>query len=80
MQTQKAHTYISTVGHHEIGSAVRKRPEGVWQPLRPRLGFEHAAEHRQGLNIPEPAVMRQPEDAGMRRVQMKSGIEGGQQL
>lgn len=48
------------MGHHEVRGTAGKRPEGVWYSLRPRLGFKHAAEHSQCLDIPELAVMSQP--------------------
>lgn len=47
------------MGHHKIRRTVGKRPKGVWYPLRPRLGFEHATEHCQRLDIPEPAIVSQ---------------------
>lgn len=50
------------MGHHKIRRTVGKRPKGVWYPLRPRLGFEHATEHCQCLDIPEPAIVSQPEE------------------
>ena len=50
------------MGHHKIRRTVGKRPKGVWYPLRPRLGFEHTTEHGQRLNIPELAIMSQPEE------------------
>lgn len=62
-QTSKPQAYVSTVGHNKIGATAGKRSqgsEGVWYPLRPRLGFKHAAEHSQCLDIPELAVMGQP--------------------
>jgi hypothetical protein len=69
------------VGYYKIRRTVRKRREGVWYPLRLRLGFKHAAEHSQGLNIPELAIMSQPEK-NRERKQNKSrgGMEEGQQL
>ena len=65
--TRTPPTYVSTVGHHKVRWAAGKRPEGVWYPLRPRLGFKHAAEHSQRLHVPEPAVMSQPGEKGDRR-------------